>query len=352
MLLALTLVGCNENENNKMTKAIIPEEIITRVVGSNEKSSSYYGEAKIENYENKKKTYEYVMKEWVSSDNKERTDIISDSENSIVVSDGKTIAIYMKNENELIKSSVLKNNSIPKNSKDMVMNELERINKTHLIENKGEEKLNERKVYHLYGKPKNSNSLFGDVEYWIDKERWFIVKSITNSGNITICMEYTKLDFDVDIDDKIFNIDMPKDVKITNTDEMEENKIITVDELSSKLGIKPLIYKDNDYKLNRIEYIKGNDLTDDEFTEVYTDINDIEAFSISVFKKRSIENDEIFSNEQKLKVRNTEGLCMESNDFKIISWNENGLTYNVFTIAPNINTEQLKEIVEKLKELS
>lgn len=344
--------GCSLNENSsQVSGTIIPEKIISNVINNEENPRSYYGEFKIQVYENDKMISESFSKEWVQPDNKRRTEINGDKDGeTIITCDGKNIALYCKDTNQAIVGSVLSGIG-QKDPKKQILDELSFMNKSHYIENKGEEKLSGRKVYHLYGKPKE-NSLIGDVEYWIDKDDWFIVKSIVNSGESKFITEYTKIQFNPKIKEDIFTQKIPDNAEITNADEAENVQNITLDQLKTKLNCdKPLTYKGNDYNMDRIEYLDNGEELGDECNQIYVDDRNLEIFTISMKKYKKADNLEGLKvpGEKDIVIRGKEGSSIENNNFKCINWVEDDISYNIFTVSPNMSLEKCKEIVEKME---
>lgn len=348
MGISALFTGCDSKS------AVIPEDIISKATSINENSTSYYGEAKMETYENEKIIYSANLKEWYKPKNKKRVEIKSDNDGeTIMTSDGSKMLIYMKKLNKAMVSDKINDEEgfFDKSPKKAAMDELGRINKTHSVEIKGEENLNGRKAYHLYAKPKGKDSIIGEVNYWIDKDTWFIVKTSVITGNSKTTTEYTKLDFKADISDDIFNQSIPKDVKIENIDESMKPEKITLEKASKELGTKVLYYNNSDYKLSRVETLKNNPEIGDDFNQIYTSNNGAEIFTLTMKKVVQLSKDDgdfKLPGEKKITIRGKEGSAIEEKAFKSVHWVEDGLNYSIFTTSPNFSLGQCKGIAEKL----
>src|SRR5699024_974778 len=108
------------------------------------------------------------------------------------------------------------NQSTPK---EQAMKLLEWITDTHELSSEGEEELIGRTTYHLKAKEKDPGTLLGDQEIWIDKETWIVLKMISKSGDDTSTITYTTIDFEADITDDIFVLDLPDDAQIQDLGE-------------------------------------------------------------------------------------------------------------------------------------
>ncbi len=349
VIMSIVTTGCGNSGSGNTT--LIPEKIVDKVIDNENVSKAYYGEAKIEFYENDKKLYETTMKEWWKPKNKRRAEMISKEEGKVIsTNDGKKITIYTEKTNTVMISPDLGEEEIfHRDPRKIAMDELEFINKTHTIENKGEEDINGRSVIHIQGKPKEKDSILGNVDYWIDKDNWFIVKSIIISGNSKISTEYTKLDFDIKIKDEIFTHEVPDDAKIVNLDEETKSEIMTLEEVEKKLNTKILSYKGEDFKLDRIEYLKNNPEIGEDFNQIYVDEKGIEIFTITVKKAMKLDESAEIPGEKSSIIRGKKGNEMEQNTFKSVFWEDNAVNYSIFTVAPNFTLENCKEIAEKLQ---
>ena len=89
---SMIFTGCNSNS------AIIPEDIISNVVNLDKENKRFYGESKMDTYENGKKVSTVNLKEWSLPGNKVRREVISDlgdgkSDKAIMTCDGKKMIL-------------------------------------------------------------------------------------------------------------------------------------------------------------------------------------------------------------------------------------------------------------------
>ncbi|KEI02844.1 LolA family protein [Clostridium botulinum] len=354
MSFSIFFTGCDSKSS------IIPEDIITNVVNLNKEVKYFYGESKTENYKKDKKISTINIKEWSIPGNKVRREVINvgDSgkiDKAIMTCDGKKMIIYTKALDSYMESTnIAKDDFISRSPKKVAMDEIANITKTHTIEVKGEEEVNGRKTYHLYAKPKKgqeNKSLFGDVNYWIDKENWFVVKSECVSGDMRTISEYTNVNLKLEINESIFTQKIPNGAKVHNLDDREKDENITLNEVNAKLGTNILIYNGIDYKLDKINYSKNNKEIGEEFNQIYTNNKGVALFSISmkkVAKKDKNDKNIKLPGIESTTVRGVSGEIMEMKSFKSISWQEDGINYAVFSSSVNCVLDDLKKVAEEL----
>src|SRR5690606_18892187 len=99
-------------------------------------------------------------------------------------------------------------------------------------------------------------SLYGDQELWIDKENWLLLKAKSISGDVQVNMEYTKIDFDMDIDDRQFELDIPDGVEVHDMEDIsQQDTEISLDEIPEKLEQPVLIIPDHDlHQIDKITF--------------------------------------------------------------------------------------------------
>ncbi|WP_411681386.1 LolA family protein [Clostridium thailandense] len=336
---------------------IIPEEIITNVMKASEKSKSYYGESRLETYENGKLKDSITIKEWVNNSTgnvKKRVETEDKASGKVVTtSNGDKLLIYIENEKKAL-TMKLENElagTYSMSYKDQLINQLGNIAKTHQITFKGEENIEGFKTYHLSAVPKENNSIIGNQDYWIDKEHWFLIKSSLESGNIKSISEYTKLDFSPKLEDSLFIQKLPSDVKIEDMDQVGKNneKVIDLKEGVKIAGKSILCLKESsDYKLKTVTYLDAKAISHKEINQNY-EKNGVLAFTLTTIlndNKDSKDDEDKLPGEKDITVRGIKGTVME--DIKCISWTENNLKYNVLIQDPNLKLEDWKKIVESL----
>ena len=354
LIAASLFQGCSSFKKD----TIIPGEVITKAMSAYEKPKSYYGEAKMEIYENDKLNETDTIKEWVdNTSNKMRRRYEANSNNegkTISTNDGDKILIYTEKSKKAM-SMKSGNNSLDNGSdyKSQLMKQLSSISKTHDLTYKGEENINGFKTYHLYAKPKQKNSLIGEVNYWIDEESWFVVKNTSENSNMKTGIEYTKLKFTSKFDNSIFTQNIPSDVKIQNIDESgaKEN---TIDmKQAEKIAKKSILIlpENSGYKLKSVTYMDAPGVKHKEINQTY-EKNGVDALiltTIVFYDNKAPEKDNLkVDGEKDSTVRGKEGTVMEE-PIKDISWSEDGFNYNLLIQDPSITIDAGKKIVESLQ---
>jgi len=346
--------GCNELKKD----TIIPGDVISKAMSAYEKPKSYYGEAKMEISENGKTSENDTIKEWADNSNnkiRRRTEVDSKQSGKVVsTNDGSKMLIYMEKEKKAMTMKAdgdLTENSV--DYKSQLMKGLNAISKTHTLIYKGEETVNGFKTYHIFAKPKQEKSLIGEVNYWIDKDSWFVVKNTSENANSKSSVEYTKLDFSPKLDDSLFTQKLPSDVKAEQIDEkLNENKIDM--KQAEKIAGKPILTlnEKSGYKLKSVTYLDVKAAKHKEIEQTY-EKNGAEALILTtiVFDDNKIpsnKGDLKLDGEKDITIRGKKGTSMEDT-IKNISWSEDGFNYSMLIQDPSMNIEQGKKIVESLE---
>lgn len=354
LLTACLFGGCNGLKKD----TIIPGDVISKAMTAYEKPKSYYGEAKMDMSENGKTTMNSTIKEWTdNSKNKirRRVEVNSKEEGKVVsTNDGSKMLIYMEKQKKAM--TMKSGDEVSENGvdyKSQLMKELNGISKTHTLIYKGEETVNGFKTYHILAKPKQEKSLIGEVNYWIDKDNWFVVKNTSENANSKSSVEYIKLDFSPKFDDSLFTQKLPSDVKIEQIDgKLNENKIDM--KQAEKIAGKPILTLNEKagYKLKSITYLDAKAVKHKEINQTY-EKNGAEALILTTIvfddgKIPSNKTDLKLDGEKDITIRGKKGTSMEDT-IKSISWSEDGFNYDMLIQDPSMNIEQGKKIVESLE---
>lgn len=354
LIAASLFQGCGSLKKD----TIIPGEVITKAMSAYEKPKSYYGEAKMEIYESGKLTETATIKEWAdNTSNKIRRRYEMNSSTSgknVSTNDGNKILVYMEKDKKAMSmkapDSILENTS---DYKSQLMKQLSSISKTHDLTYKGEENINGFKTYHLYAKPKQKNSLIGEVNYWIDEENWFVVKCTSESSNAKTSTEYTKLKFSPKFDNSVFIQNIPSDVKVENIDENgpKEN---TIDmKQAEKVAGKPILIlpENSGYKLKKVTYMDASGVKHREINQTY-EKNGAEALiltTIVFYDNKVPEKDKSkIDGEKDITVRGRNGTAMDD-PIKDICWSEDGFNYNLLIQDPSMTIDTGKKLLENLQ---
>lgn len=338
---------------------VIPGEIITKAMNAYKKPTSYYGEAKMQIIDDKNKTDATTIKEWVDYSNgkmKRRSEIDSQtSGKTISTSDGSKLLIYMEKSKKAMSMKVDWNQQgNASDYKEQLMKELNTITKTHELSYKGEETINGFKTYHLYAKPKKSNNLIGEVNYWIDEDNWFVIKNSSENSNFKTNMEYTKLDFSPKLQSSLFTQNLPSDVKIEDLDNSSLKENVIDMKQAEKIAGKHILKlpENSGYTLKKITILNAAAVQHKEIVQTY-EKNGAEALTLStiIFNDGKVpenKDDLKLGDEKDITVRGKKGTSMEDT-IKTIFWSEDGFNYDLLIQDPTLSIDDAKKIVETLK---
>lgn len=223
---------------------------------------------------------------------------------------------------------------------------LELISESHETEVVGEEEIAGRNTFHLKATQKNDAALFGEQELWIDKENWLVLKMISNSGDMVTMSEYKHVDFNADITDDLFVIDLPEDVEMLDTSGMEAEEVREIAEAVEKIGQSFLYVPETDEYL--IEGIEFTDLGEKHKEVNVTYSKDSGPYFDLAIIDSTIGDDDDFDIDiggKTVDIRGEKGNYFEMDDFRIVSWEEAGLNYSVQLFDSNLMLEDVQVIL-------
>jgi len=338
--LSLTLVACNTDLNNMSS-----EEIYNNVVQSYEEPVSYYAESFIDFGEEDS----IIMKEWRNKDNKIRTEAYqNDVLASIAVNDGKFIWSYDAATNEVLyfelDEASLESLNQPMSEQAKIL--LDTIKESHTLEVIGEDKVANRDTLHVKATPKNNvDELIGELEVWIDKETWFMLKSVTSIEDYESVAEYTTFEVNPKLEEELFVFETPEGATLVDMDEMfKETKVASIEEARTYVE-KPFLY------LEETDSIKLNDIVVSQIQDIEDSVNlnyfkeDLPYFSliISPIDEENVPYKNEFEN-----IRGQEGIVEELSTFKMITWVEDGYGYVVLVEREDVTVEEVIELLNTM----
>lgn len=331
-----------------------PEQVIQNALAEEEKVASYYGEAELIFKEAGEVSEHMRLKEWRSKDGKIKIETaqIDGGDETISVYNGKEFTVLQVDKNEAFVSNdeELLSDFQP-SMKEQAHNMLDMIRDSHEISIEGEEKIAGRETYHLVAKEKDEKTLFGDQELWIDKENWIVLKIFSVMGDHEVEMEHKKIDFDQEMKDEIFTLDLPEDVEIRSFDEISESTEVSLEEAIENIG-QPLLYfpEANGLEIASIDLleVKG----EIQRTEVNIDYekDGLASFTLTVFPAdEEDEEDYKLPGEESIDIRDEKGTVMDLDEFRSIVWTENGLTYSVLLTDPKLSIEEFVKMANDME---
>ena len=338
VLLTFGLAACSSDENQYS-----PEQVINNAMKENEEPLSYYAEATMKMAAEEE---QIKLKEWRSKDGKVKveTEGGTEEEQGITVNDGQTITMYQESTKQAFVSDdgeMLA--TMAPSPKEQAQQLLKMIGDSHTISIDEEEKIAGRDAYHLVAKANEKDTLFGDQELWVDKENWFVLKSISESGDNRVDIEYTKIEFNKEFPDETFIIELPDGTDIQDLDAMSNTSEVTIEEAAQNVG-KPILYFPEE-KSRKIERIEMDDIKG-ELNRVEINIEYVKEetplMSLSLFTSPESPEDDIkIPGEEKVEIRGIEGTKMEMEGFRNLFWLENGVSYSILLNDPEVSFEEV-----------
>lgn len=342
IVLTFGLVACSTSES-----AFSPEEIVQQAIAEGDKALTYYGEAVL-TVEDIAFTDTVEIKEWQSKEGKRRIETISkiNPEKATAIYDGLQLISYDEVTNTAYIFDMSGEEMIgqlsPREQAELL---LESIKDTHTVTLVGEEKLLDRDVYHIKAEVNIENSLYADQEIWIDKENWFVLKSISDGGDTKVTIEYIKIDFAPTIDDSLFELDLPDDAIIKNLeDTLQEIEVESLEEGLAIVG-KPFLYVEekDGLTIEQISTITIEGVSSEITLNYYKDFEPY--FTLSML---AIDEENIPYAGEGINIRGMKGEHIGIEDFHFITWAEDGIGYNVSIDNPGLTVDEMMEMIENM----
>lgn len=338
-----------------------PEQVIANALESDE-NITYYGEL-LMSFEGMEGLEDTKIKEWRKNE-KVRLEMSLEDEAVTIVLDGESTLVYNESEKKAF-LSVLANEldveNLYVNPREQVELMLELVQDTHDIETVGEETIAGRESIHMVAKRKEGvKSLYGNQEMWIDKENWLLLKFKSMSGDVQVSMEYTKIDFDVDNDDSLFELDVPDDVEVKDvSNDFDQESEISLEEIPEKLE-QPVLYipDDEEHQIDKISFIEmEGEFSYKDVTIDYKRSDGLPLMSLTLLQGDG--NEQLMEEERKaleeigdfIQIRDKEAHYMHQQQFHHVSWAENGINYSIHLIDPNSTIEDVQKWTEEMVEI-
>lgn len=327
-----------------------PQEVVNTMLQESDEPLSYYGEytmfsdLDMDNYE---------VKEWITKEQKRRIELTSTNENEqlIAVNDRETMTLYDEVDNTAMVMSMGEDdlfelgNQTPREQAETM---LEMVKDSHELSTGEDAEIAGRSTYHIIAKVKDSDTLFGDMDIWIDKETWFPLKTVTNNAGNQLSIEYTKIDFKAEIPDDLFVLDLPEDTVVEVVEEEAyESKNATVEEVLDELGSFYQLREEDGLELTELTVLEGMEERA-EFTFEYKK-DGMDALSLTVFK--DLPNVVDFGGmrtEEEVTIRGKQVWKLEMGEFRAFDWVEAGLGYSIVMNSPVISFEEVEQYMEKM----
>ncbi len=333
------LGGCSQEMN------VSAKEIIHNAIESDKDVSTYHGESEMKLYDGEEFMEHVILQEYVT--NGKRKVVTKDqllNQEIEVLNDGKKMLMYDRSKQEVHEMDVSElEEMVSLSPKDQFKTMMESMQDTHTYEIAGEEKVLDLNTYHIEVKANDTDNLLGDMEIWVEQKTWFVVKVVSETGDMRTEFEYTMLDFSPNFTEETFAIDIPDDVEIASLDDMFGPNPVTLDEAEEALGQAFLVFKEDDIYLSDVQmYDFSSELDRYEVELTYRSKEDIPMFSLSIFQT-------------------PEDMRIEDGNFEIrgniaeyeevmngFLWDEDGLRYSLLITNPDIDQDEIVKLTEAM----
>lgn len=347
ILLGGLLMACS-SDNNMFS----PDQVISQALENSEKIDSYIAESKIVFSENDQIVEENVLKEWRHEDGRVRIETLDEAGEtiSIVVNDGNELIIYdLESEQASVIDDpelIALNQQSPKEQAEL---SLSIVRDTHDLTLKDETEIAGRDVNHLVATPKEKNQLIGKQEIWIDKENWLVLKITSESGDQLIDMMYETVDFNVDIDDAMFSLDLPENVELIDLDDIHDVDEVSLTEAADALG-QPFLYipEDDSLEISTLEKSDLQGIVNRIEIDIDYKKDDLPYVTLSIFETPDDVDDMTMPDETETTIRGQDATYIDMEGFRSVFWDEDGLRYSLSTIDPNLSIEDILELTETM----
>lgn len=337
----IILVGCIGMEQYS------PEQVMQNAIASESEDIPYYGVQTI-TITDPEETFDMEVKEWRKGE-KSLEEVTADGEVMVTLMNGNKITVYDPQANTLMETEFDNTDELTFSAKERIEELLDMVGDTHSVEKQADEKIAGREAIHLVAeKNKGEKSLYGRQEMWIDKENWLLLKTISNSGDSRVTLEYTTIEMDPKMDDSVFEIDVPDDVIVEEYDDAME-EVITLEEGIEKLGSPFMYFRDKDGL--KLDVITSYEIANDPLIELTYNLDGLPYMNLSIMlsdDEMDLEEDEVT---EIISIRGEEGQYIELGEMQMLSWEEGKMAYTITFINPNMTLDEVKTLVDEMEEV-
>lgn len=346
--LGLVLGACSVQETGHYS----PDQIVANAVEQNNDLRGYYMKSDYEVYKGEELIDDSTMEQWMDNEGN-RMKVISataDGEVSMSLNDGEK-AIFYSDLQEVayeMDAPELSSEWAGQSQREQIEVTLEETRKTHDIELIGAEELNGFDTFHIKAVPKEKNSLRGVEEYWVTKEHWIIVQSITESDDIKVNYKVSELEVNPNFDAQTFTLDLPEGVEIKPFEDINPAEEVTLADAVATYGQPVLTLNDEAYELVRIEQYHMENFDRTEISQEYQK-DGFSQLILSSFETPEGEGLAMgFGKEEELDLRGTKAVFTEDVITNLV-WDEEGLRYSLLVQNPDLTKEEVIQIAENLE---
>ncbi|WP_226666491.1 LolA family protein [Metabacillus litoralis] len=338
------LAGCSEDVEASSG------DIVLNVLESGKEVTDYYGKATLKMYSEDVETENLVIEEYVAKNGQRKviTTDLNNKKKAFAYNTGDELITFDESTQQAIKID-LSDEDLQTNhtQKEQLINILEGMKNSHTYKVVGEEKINGVNTYHLKATPKTSDSIIGTMEFWVDKKTWFMMKTVTTSGDMISEIVYEKVDTSPNFSDETFKVNLPEGIKAVPLDTEFNSQTGTISEAEKAVGKSILVFPENNVKVESVDWQEiGGEINRTEVNIMYASTEDATPyFLVSVFPTPKGDDMEIEKTQWVVRGHNAE--YME--EIKAISWDEDGLRYNVMITNPDLTIEEVIKWTEDME---
>ncbi|GIO21473.1 hypothetical protein [Oceanobacillus sp. J11TS1] len=334
----LILGGCSQNME------VSAEEIIHNAIESEKEVSEYYGKSEMKMFDGEEMIEESIMEEFVSGNDRKIVTYgqSQGTEEEIeLLNNGEKMVMYNKSNKTAQEMDTTAFADYQFTPKEFFQRMLAGMRDSHDYEVIGEEEMLDRDTFHIKLEAKEADSLMGDMELWVDKETWMVLKTISETGDSKMESTYTELDLSPDFAEDTFTLDIPDDVEITNMEDIGSTESISAEEAEEELGKAFYMFPEEAYTLNDIEINNVETVDRKELNLTYISNDDIPMFFLSIFE--APEDMEIEASNVQIRGNVTQ----YEESINAYYWDEDGLRYVLMITNPDIE-EEILELTEDM----
>ncbi|MDV2686057.1 DUF4367 domain-containing protein [Alkalihalophilus lindianensis] len=316
------------------------EQIIENAVEAQENLESYYAEVSSTfkyDGENESSTY----KEWNVKPDKYRTEM---EDGYLHITNGEESWSYDQAENTVTVFDTSDDLTEEMPSESEIIREMltEMLESTDVVVN-GKETIADRKTIHLSVSAKEGEEEFlGDTSYdiWVDEETYMPLKMMWISEDFSSVVEYTHIEYNIDIDEALFTFDIPEDAEVLTMDDFMVDSL-SLDELKevALFDIPDLSAIPDHFEFEEANYFEEMDMA----TMHFSDEEHYLVLSLTTDKTEMLDETEAVSTED------FEGSYMNMFDMHFLFWSQDEVHIELMTDADALSKEELIEIATQIQ---
>ncbi|WP_096438342.1 DUF4367 domain-containing protein [Alteribacter populi] len=320
------------------------DEIIENAVEAQGNLESYYAEVS-SSFEFDGVSEEDSYKEWSAKPNKHRIE----QDGFISVSNGEQSWSYNEEENSVIVFDDIGEWSEEMPDESEMMREMltEMMGSNDVVAH-GKETVADRSVIHLSLTPKEGEEEFllgdGSYEVWVDEETYMPLKMKMEGEEFSSEMEYTHIEYNIDIDEEIFEFDIPEGAELQSMDDLMPESL-SIDELQevTAFDVPEFTKLPDGYEFQGANYLEEMDSAMIEYID--SEGNYLMLSISSESTDFSLEGEE----SESLEIGEHEGTYMSMHQMQFITWSDGDLHYELSSFAEDMTKEELVEVAKGLK---